>query len=185
MSKNVILNGQTYNGVSEVSLPISGGTAKFKDEDEIPAAPSGTKTITANGNGIDVTNYAAVDVNVSGGGGGVIAQTYTQAEDWITDSTGNAKTFHNAYVAPLLNSATKWAVHAEISGNEAMTSATYAISCTYGCDGNDVFVGGKWGFARSNNTRSNENGNALNAWTSISFYLKAGNTINVSIMIIE
>lgn len=35
MSKNVVLNGQTYNGVSEVSLPVSGGTANFKDVDEI------------------------------------------------------------------------------------------------------------------------------------------------------
>ena len=31
---------------------------------------SGTKSITENGTGIDVTNYASVDVNVSGGGGG-------------------------------------------------------------------------------------------------------------------
>lgn len=30
---------------------------------------SGTKSITANGTGIDVTNYESVDVNVSGGGG--------------------------------------------------------------------------------------------------------------------
>lgn len=30
---------------------------------------SGTKSITDNGTGIDVTNYASVDVNVSGGGG--------------------------------------------------------------------------------------------------------------------
>lgn len=32
--------------------------------------PTGTKSITANGTGIDVTQYASVDVNVSGGGGG-------------------------------------------------------------------------------------------------------------------
>lgn len=31
MSKNVIINNTTYNGVSEVSLPISGGTALFRD----------------------------------------------------------------------------------------------------------------------------------------------------------
>lgn len=31
---------------------------------------SGTKSITENGTGIDVANYASVDVNVSGGGGG-------------------------------------------------------------------------------------------------------------------
>ena len=92
MSKNVIINGTTYSGISEVSLPISGGTAKFKDEDEIivPAgtieistngthnvktyenaivnvpvgiAPSGSITVTENGT-FDVTNYASVVVNV-------------------------------------------------------------------------------------------------------------------------
>ena len=31
--------------------------------------PQGTKSISANGTGIDVTDYATVDVNVSGGGG--------------------------------------------------------------------------------------------------------------------
>lgn len=64
MSKNIILDGQTYNGVSEVELPVSDGTALFKDEDEI-IVPTGTKQITANGDGIDVAEYAAVDVNVS------------------------------------------------------------------------------------------------------------------------
>ena len=34
---------------------------------------SGTKTITANGSGIDVSGYSMVDVNVSGGGGGVVS----------------------------------------------------------------------------------------------------------------
>lgn len=63
MSKNIILDGQTYNGVSQVELPVSGGTALFKDEDEI-IVPAGTKQITANGTGIDVAEYATVDVNV-------------------------------------------------------------------------------------------------------------------------
>ena len=62
MSKNVIINGTTYSGVSEVMLPISGGNALFKDEDEI-TTPSGSKTITANGTH-DVAAYASAVVNV-------------------------------------------------------------------------------------------------------------------------
>lgn len=60
MSKNITLNGQTYSGVSEVELPVSGGTAKFKDEDEI-VAPTGKKNITDTAE-TDVTNYASAQV---------------------------------------------------------------------------------------------------------------------------
>lgn len=47
--------------------------------------PTGTKTITANGTGIDVASYASIDVNVSGGGtGGNVwqdAQGYVHLDD--------------------------------------------------------------------------------------------------------
>lgn len=62
MSKNVIINGTIYSGVSEIMLPISGGNALFKDEDEI-TTPSGSKTITTNGTH-DVAAYASAVVNV-------------------------------------------------------------------------------------------------------------------------
>lgn len=48
--------------------------------DPIPSqyiVPSGTLSITSNGSGIDVAQYAAVDVNVSGGGSSVVSGTFT------------------------------------------------------------------------------------------------------------
>lgn len=37
MSKDVIINGTTYSGVSEVDIPTANGTAKFRDTDSLPA----------------------------------------------------------------------------------------------------------------------------------------------------
>ena len=62
MSKDVIINGVTYSGVSIVSLPTSSGTATFKDEGEI-TVPSGSINIASNGS-YDVTNYASAVVAV-------------------------------------------------------------------------------------------------------------------------
>lgn len=53
--------------------------------------PSGTKSITQNGTGIDVTNYASVNVNVSGGGSNLQAKTNitpTESSQTITPDAG-------------------------------------------------------------------------------------------------
>lgn len=62
MSKNIILDGNTFSGISEVELPIEGGTAKFRDEDEI-VTPNGEIRITANGS-YDVSDKETVVVAV-------------------------------------------------------------------------------------------------------------------------
>lgn len=66
MSKNIIINGTTYSGISTIRSKTSGGTTDFKDIDEI-SSPSGSIKITSNGIH-DVTNYASADVNVESGG---------------------------------------------------------------------------------------------------------------------
>lgn len=73
MSKNIKLNNTDYNGVSTVQLPTtSGGTASFKDVDEIKT-PSGSITITENGTH-DVTNFASAIVNVPTSGSSVSSE---------------------------------------------------------------------------------------------------------------
>ena len=48
-----------YDGMSSVSVSVGAIPSEY-------IVPTGTKSVTANGTGIDVANYAFVDVNVSG-----------------------------------------------------------------------------------------------------------------------
>lgn len=67
MSKNVKINGTTYNGVPSVAIPLAdnSGDALFREASEVIDTPTATKPVTANGE-YDVTNFAKVSVAVSG-----------------------------------------------------------------------------------------------------------------------
>lgn len=52
-----------YDGIDTVNVTVNPIPSEY-------IIPSGTKQITENGTGIDVAEFASVDVNVSGGGGG-------------------------------------------------------------------------------------------------------------------
>lgn len=71
---------QSYTAHGADGNPITGTSTAI--------VPTGTLSITANGTGIDVTQYASVDVAVSGGGGTRKATgTYTPTQTYNT--TGN------------------------------------------------------------------------------------------------
>ena len=77
MADTLEIFGATYTGVA--------GFKALDDNDQTKAyiRPQGTKSITANGTGIDVAEYATVDVNVSGGGSPVLQDktvSYTPTE---------------------------------------------------------------------------------------------------------
>lgn len=129
MSKNVILNGQTYNGVSEVSLPISGGTALFKDEDEI-IEPTGTKQITANGNDINVIEYARVDVNVPNPSSGSLSIT----ENGTYDVTDKASAVVNVPTGGGHNPSISVAASGLVTASCGGESATHQLSSSDDAD---------------------------------------------------
>lgn len=114
-SQQTITPDSGYDGLSKVIV------------NKIPDAyviPSGTKEITANGSGIDVANYAKVNVNVesSGGGGG----------------DGGCDAFLNGSLTSLDSDVTK-IVDYVCRGQSNLTSAnlpnvtSIGSNCFYGC----------------------------------------------------
>lgn len=61
---DLTINDRDWNGVNEVYFKKKNGGGT---EQKFVLPPSGTKSITANGSGIDVSEYAAVDVDVPTG----------------------------------------------------------------------------------------------------------------------
>ena len=82
MTDSLTVFGTNFTGVTGIKATGTGnGTLTY-------IRPQGTKSISANGTGIDVTNYAAVDVSVSGGGGNdfVVTLSYNStSEMWEPD----------------------------------------------------------------------------------------------------
>lgn len=86
MAKDIHVQGIDLDDVPAIDIPLqTSGTARFYD-------CVGTKSITQNGSGIDVKGFAAVDVNVSGGGGTPNLQTKsvtpTESAQTITADAG-------------------------------------------------------------------------------------------------
>lgn len=80
--------------------------------------PQGTKSITENGTGIDVTNYASVDVNVSGGGGFLVTITRNSGRTGAMDKTwGEIKAALDAGIAPV--------IHDVMNGSSLYTTQIY------------------------------------------------------------
>lgn len=70
MSKNIVLKGNTYSGVSFIDVKTDEGeTVRFQDVDEI-TTPSGSIEIKENGT-FDVSKYASAVVNVISSGSGL------------------------------------------------------------------------------------------------------------------
>ena len=89
-----------YDGLSSVSVTVNRIPQEY-------IIPTGTLAITQNGTGIDVTQYAAVDVNVSGGG----------ASDLVDILEGDfSGAFYNSDITKLKTRA--------FSDNSNMTSVT-------------------------------------------------------------
>ncbi len=96
------------------SIPAGGGGIVISDTTDAAGgtvrtitavAISGTKSITQNGTGIDVTGYAAVDVNVSGGSPSATQHTiYFEYAD-STDTTINAW-YDDAFISSAITATT-------------------------------------------------------------------------------
>lgn len=86
MTDSLTIFGTTYTGVTGIIATDTNST------DKTYIRPQGTKSISANGTGIDVAAYASVDVNVPGGGSSINNQdktvTPTESQQSISADSG-------------------------------------------------------------------------------------------------
>lgn len=102
--------------------------------------PTGTKSITANGTGIDVTQYASVDVSVSGGGGTTLdseGEYAVDAQDSVTMASGYNGIISVAKTKTLIHS---WDFKTGLTDSVGSLSATLSNGATQGSTG--VTIGG-------------------------------------------
>lgn len=150
MSDTLKVFGTTYSGVTGFKASDgNNGTLTY-------IRPQGDKSITANGNNIDVAEYATVSVNVSSGGGiGTLLTTYSvgQYSTSSTQATNMNKSFtvsgYNGYDALIVETS----VNTKTNGRHAATVAWIFLtaSTAQGTKDGTSIAGNKWNCKLSSN----------------------------------
>lgn len=123
MSKNIVLDGVVYRGVSTIEFPTEdGGTARMIETDSIP---SGSVTITENGTH-DVTGYAEAVVNV-------VDESTSSA--WTSEGIADRSEPNGAITLDGITKVSNYAFHSctgitSVSGNAVTDLGSH---CFYGC----------------------------------------------------
>lgn len=133
-TKSITANGTGIDVAAyatvDVNVPSSGGGMVIQDVVDTDGGTirtitgveiSGTKTITENGTGIDVTQYANVDVNVSGGGGSdmIVYTSYTGSGVDKT-SLGFDATSHDVYYTIPFDSSSTYIVEGATASTQGL-----------------------------------------------------------------
>lgn len=129
MSDTLVIGGTTYNGVTGIKASDS------NDNTLVYIRPAGTKSIGANGNNIDVTDYAAVNVSVSPNlqsKSKSYTPTSTQQTETITADNGYDGLSSVAITVAAASGGSNWTLlHEEdIAANTTGTSAASLKSIT-------------------------------------------------------
>lgn len=129
----------TDDKIYTVTYGYSGGSLQQVAE-EVYYIPSGTKSITSNGTGIDVKEYASVNVNVGGSGiqwEHIGTQTFQKEEytdttaSEVTDTGINVKNTDYAFILTVITcdsaitTSTEWGITIALGGRYTSNGAYY------------------------------------------------------------